>query len=133
MAIHPDEEATVRAFIVPSKRNRYLSLLANGKRRPKFLDRLNHCHDIDHRYATELSTPADIPALLRSHGAPDDCHVISDYREIDGRKMPLDDALNEAETIGWGTIICCLPGRLAYYLDEAGSKRRLLLIRLPDR
>jgi hypothetical protein len=46
--------------------------------------------------------------------------------------MPLVEALNEAEAIGWGTIISCIPGRLACYLDEAGSERRLLLIRSPD-
>jgi len=131
MAIHPAEAATIHAFIVPSKRDRYLSFFANGKRRAKFLDCLNHCHDFDTRFATELPIPADGPAVLRSHGAPDECRVISDCREIDGRDMPLEDAVDRAEFIGWGTILCCIPGRLGYYLDEAGSKRRLLLTRSP--
>jgi hypothetical protein len=133
MDISPNEEATVCAFIVPEKRKRYLSSLSNCKRRPNFLNCLNHCRDIDPRYATEIPTTADIAALLRNHGALDDCHVISDYREIDGREMSLIDAVNEADAIGWGTIISCIPGRLACYLDEAGSKRRLLLVRSPDR
>jgi hypothetical protein len=71
MTIHPDEEATIRAFIVPNKRDRYVSLLSSEKRRPKFLDCLNHCHDIDQRYATALPSSADVPSLLRNHGAPD--------------------------------------------------------------
>ena len=31
---------------------------------------------------------------------------------------------------GWGTIVSCLPGRLAYYYDEEGA-RRMLLERAP--
>ena len=131
MALHPAEEATIRAFIVPAKRVRYLSLLANEKRRAKFLDCLNHCRDIDNRYATVLPSTADAFSLLCECGAPDLCHVISDCRDMDGREMPLEDAVAHAESVGWGTILCCIPGRLAYYLDEAGSERRILLSRSP--
>jgi hypothetical protein len=132
MAIDPAEEATIRAFIVPAKRDRYLSLVSNEKRRAEFLDCLNHCRDIDNRYATQLPSLADVISLLRAHGAPDVCRVISDCRDIDGREMPLRDAVEHAESVGWGTILCCIPGRLAYYLDEAGTRRRLLLIRSHD-
>ena len=129
MAISPVDEATIRAFIVPPKRDRYLSLLSNVKRRAKFLDCLNHCRDIDQRYLSEVPSSADAISLLRDRGAPDVCRVISDCRDIDGREMALAEAVEQAETAGWGTILCCIPCRLAYYLDEAGSKRRQLLVR----
>jgi hypothetical protein len=133
MANRPAEEATIRAFIVSAKRDRYISLLASAKRRRKFLDCLNHCRDIDERHITELPSNVGAAALLRSHGAPDNCYVISDNSEIDGRVMPLPEAIDQAEFNGWGTIICCIPGQLAYYIDEAGSKRRLLLSRSPEK
>ena len=133
MTIAPAEEATIRAFIVPKKRDRYLSLLGNEKRRAKFLQCLNHCRDIDERYASKLPSSVDVISLLRDHGAPAVCRVISDYRDIDGRELPLADAVEHAAAVGWGTIFCCIPGRLAYFLDEAGTERRLLLLRPPGR
>ncbi len=55
-----DEELTVRAFIVPAKRTRYLSFLASPKRRGKILDGLNHCFDIDSRFATAIKSSVDV-------------------------------------------------------------------------
>jgi hypothetical protein len=126
MATDPIEDATVRAFIVPAKRERYATLLGNAKRRSSFLDGLNHCHDFDSRYATVLPSTADVPELLRSHGAAETCRVISDCRDIDGQVMRIEDAVREAEASGMGTLLCCVPGRLAYYLGESGEQRLLL-------
>jgi hypothetical protein len=124
--MHPAEEAVVRAFIAPHRRPRWLKLLGSPRRR-QFLDRLNHCADLDPRYIHPLGSGADAVALLRSHGAPSGCYVLSDTIAIDGREMPLAEALAEAETAGWGTIISCIPGRLGYYLDECGARRFLLV------
>jgi hypothetical protein len=124
--MHPDEVATVNAFIAPARRTRWLKALASTKRRRRFLDRLNHCRDIDERYATLLSSKTVIAALLRSRGAPGVCHVISDIPEIDGQEMRLEEAIDEVELGQWGTLICCVPGQLAYYYDELGERRMLL-------
>jgi hypothetical protein len=126
MKVHTDEEATVNAFITPARRERWLEALASAKRRKNFLDRLNHCPDIDERYATLLPSNAEIAAVLRSHGAPALCHVISDLAEIDGQMMELDDVIDQIEFAQWGTLISCIPGRLAYYYDESGARRMLL-------
>jgi hypothetical protein len=124
--MHPVEEATIQAFISPQRRTRRLESLASGKRRRRFLDRLNHCRDIDERYATPLASDADIVAVLRGHGAAERCYVLSDTGVLDGRELSLTEAVAEAELNGWGTIISCLPGRLAYYCDEGGERRMLL-------
>src|SRR4051794_27911303 len=116
MSTDPIEDATVRAFIVPAKRDRYAGMLGNAKKRTAFLDGLNHCHDFDPRYATALPSTADVAALLRSHGAAPTCHVISDFRKIDGQIMVLEDAVGEAESSGLGSLLCCVPGQLAYYV-----------------
>jgi hypothetical protein len=126
MATDPLEDATIRAFIVPAKRHRYATLLSNPRKRAALFDGLNHCHDFDLRYATPLPSTADVTALLRSHGAPATCRVISDCREIDGREMPIEDAVREAAASGSGSLLCCVPGRLAYYVGESGDQRLLL-------
>jgi hypothetical protein len=126
MATHPFEDATVRAFVVPAKRDRYAAALGSPKKRKAFLDGLNHCHDFDERYATELPSTADVPSILRSHGAGPTCHVVSDCRDLDAREMPIEDAVREAEASGLGSLLCCVPGRLAYYVGEAGEQRLLL-------
>ena len=58
---------------------------------------------------------------LKSLGAPDDCWVFGN--DIDGRQMKLEAALDEV--IGWrgGTIVSCLPGKLAFFESEDGRVR----------
>ncbi len=124
--MHPHEEATIRAFISPPRRTRWLESLASAKRRRRILDRLNHCRDIDERYATPLASNADILALLKAHGASTTCYVLSDAAALDGRVLSLVEAVDQAVWSGCGTIISCLPGRLAYYYDECGERRMLL-------
>src|SRR3954447_11827252 len=124
--MHPHEEATIRAFISPSRRTRWLESLTSAKRRAPFLDRLNHCRDIDERYATPVPSDADVVAVLTARGAPATCYVLSATTALDGRELPLAEAVSESAMGGWGTIISCLPGRLAYYYDECGERRLLL-------
>lgn len=120
------EEAIIRAFIAPARRKRWLESLASAKRRARILDHLNHCRDLDERYATLLPSNTDVVALLRSRGAPDRCYVLSATQEIDGQTLPLDEAVWAAELGGWGAIFSCIPGQLGYYYDECGERRMLL-------
>jgi hypothetical protein len=129
MALQPDEEATIRAFVLREKRSRYLSKLGDQKSRAEFLDRLNHCDDLNSRYATQIESSADLLSLLRSKGAPRQCTVISDIADLDGQQIALETAIQKVELAGFAAIICCIPGRLALYIDEAGTQRRLLLQR----
>jgi hypothetical protein len=95
------------------------------KRRRRFLDRLNHCRDFDERCATPLPSNADVVRVLRSRGAPSRCFVVSDSATIDGRELPLVEAIEQAESCGWATLVSCVPGLLAYYRDESGTRRLL--------
>jgi hypothetical protein len=125
MALHPAEEATIRAFILPERRPRYLEQLGAPRRRAKFRLRLAHCHDLDRRFATPA---CDVTAAeLRDLGAPEQCHLISESPELDGREMPLSEALAEIHFQYFGTIVCCIPGRLAYYHGEDGQRQYLLV------
>lgn len=124
------EEIIVRAFIAPHRRSRWMLSIASTTKRSKFLDCLNHCQDFDPRYVRSIAATGDsLVSLLRALGAPKTCYVVSAIAAIDGEELPLAEAIAVAESAGWGTIISCVTGRLAYYIDEAGTDRRFLLIR----
>jgi hypothetical protein len=120
------EEAIIRSFIVREKRSRYLELLGNKKRRAEVTDCLNHFQDLDPRYSMIVPSTANVVGLLQAKGAPDTCCVISDIRDIDGQTMLLQEAISTIEHEGWGTLVGCIPGRLAYYYGEQGERRLIL-------
>jgi hypothetical protein len=119
------EEQTIKAFMLKERRERYLSFLSNNKRRKEVLDRLNHCKDFDERFMQWLPSNADIVDILLKAGSPSEVYVISDSK-MDGKIMPLSDAIHETAMTGSGTIVSCIPGKLAYYYDEFGERRGLL-------
>ena len=124
------EEMFARNFINPKKRDRYLSLLDTPKGRSKVVHGLDHCEDIDRRYANQLpvnqQNPNAIEKILRQKGAPEVCHVMSANPEIDGKDMPLGEALKKTIGMGMGTLISCIPGRLAYFEYEDAGERYIL-------
>lgn len=129
------EETFVNAFIEKDRRDRLLFELR--KRRGDFLGRF--CHDaliyLDPRYVVALKPPNSDPAqtlkLLRSRGAGPTCYSISMSDGLDGRFLPLADALAIAVGLGMPSILSCLPGELAYLEaeQEAGPPDRFLLSR----
>ena len=54
--------------------------------------------------------------------------MVSENSDWDAREMPLRDALEATIGAGWGTLVSCAPGRLAFFEGE-GPKDRYLLIR----
>jgi hypothetical protein len=130
--MNPHEEQFARALIVPKKRDRYLTLLETSRGRDKLLEGLNHCQDLDPRYAmlvpSNQQSEASIESLLRRKGAPDTCYVMSDNRDIDGHEMSLSDALIKTVGMDAGTFISCLPGKLGY-LELEGFDGRYILER----
>jgi hypothetical protein len=90
------------------------------------LGHLNHCLDIDARYASRVSSKACIGTMLRARGAPANAYILSFTEAVDGKVMPLYEAIVAAESGGWGAIVSCVAGRLAYYYDECGERRILL-------
>jgi hypothetical protein len=128
--MNPHEEQFARCFIIPTKRERYLSLLESKRGRAKLLNGFNHCHDLDPRYATLIpsnqQSDTSIESLLRRKGAPDTCYIMSDNRDIDSREMSLSDALAKTVGMAAGTLISCVPGKLAYFELEGFDGRYIL-------
>lgn len=124
------ETEFVRQFVKPEKRRRYLSLLETRRGRQKLLEALDHFDELDTRYAHLLPTNAQtvdqIAALLRRKGAPERCHVTSSNADIDDREMTLNEALQETVGSSSGTIVSCMPGKLAYFEGEEQNQRYIL-------
>ena len=132
----PPTEAAARAhekglsqFIEPVHRPRFRDSLRDEKLRVKLRDRLAHFEWLDDRYAQDPG-PLDAERVigrLRSLGAPSTCFVVSEDDELDGRFMPLRDAVTAALWDDYGTLISCVPGRLAFYIDEVRRDAALLV------
>ena len=122
------EKSLVAAFVIPQKRSRYNSLLETGKGRDKVRRSLAHSPDWDPRFIRQIENqnPRAIQEVLRKMGAPRDCYVLSENDRYDAKRMDLLDALMGAVGYGMGTVISCVPGRLAFYEGEGPGVRYIL-------
>jgi hypothetical protein len=123
------EKAFVSTFIVSERRERYLTLLGNPKRRNKALDRLSGGRDIDYSLASEaptLCTSESLAVLLENMGADPTCYVIADASEMDGQHLPLREALWKTRVHGFGVVVSCVPGRLCFYKPESPTRGFIL-------
>lgn len=124
------ETAFIQSFVLPEKQARWLELLLNPKRRHVFLHRLADGWDFNSKFKIDLipsqQKPGNVEHVLRQHGAPEKCYVISEDADIDGSVMLLRDAIAGVLGYGMGSIISCIPGRLAYYEGEGPSDRYIL-------
>ena len=130
MKLSPHEEGFVETFVSRDRRDRVRGQLRNHKRRRKYLDRLNHTPDLDDRFLYKVPPPqqhvSEILALLRKRGAPESCFAISGPDGLDRTELPLEEALSAVVGRGIGTVLSCLPGRLAYYEGEDAGERYIL-------
>ena len=132
----PIEEAFVTNFIQKSRRERASFELSSESRRGRFLNRL--CHDFvgvfDARYLRPLPDGEDsvsLRKLLEKRGAKKTCHVISCNDTVDGKELPLGDAIQAVMGYGLPSILICVPDSLAYFEaeQEKGPPPRFLLVK----
>jgi hypothetical protein len=127
------EEGVIRAFVQRDKQERFLEFLANPKKRKKFTESLAHFRWFEQRFATPIPWKVDpklklwerhvqgvenVYRLLKSKGAGVTCWVISEDPEVDGRELDLAVALEHVNGRQIGTILSCVPGKLAYFESE---------------
>ncbi|MGH9773439.1 MAG: hypothetical protein ACRD50_00650 [Candidatus Acidiferrales bacterium] len=116
------EEAVVRAFFPPQRRERYLGFLSTKKGRAKFISELWDFNAVDPKRVVAIPPSQQnrdsIAKLLSSMGAPPMCWVMSENIELDARELELEIALRATVGYEMGTIISCIPGKLAYFEDE---------------
>ena len=126
------EAETVAAFVVPARRQRWVDGLTDPRRRRKLLARLSSGADFTKSLGRELTVSVrrdaqvdSVVALLRERGARDLCRVVAQDDDVDGRSLPLREALDAVVDDG-GALLICVPGRLALLLPEAPSVPVLL-------
>lgn len=118
-------------FLAEPNRRRISALLEKGeKRRTEVRSLLDHATMLDPRFCKRLTgsdaLPSPVEAKLRALGAPNMCHVIAAAKGLDGRDMPLREALDAIIGSGNGAFVSCLPGRLGYYEYEEAERSYLL-------
>jgi hypothetical protein len=117
-----EEIALIDAFVLRARRERLRFLVANPRRRKRFLEELAHFKWLDPRtvraLAPKAQNPEAIAKLLTQKGASETCFVISENASIDRKWLPLVSALKQVIGYGMGTFISCIPGKLAYFEDE---------------
>jgi len=116
------EQSLISAFVKRSKRDRYREMLSNPRLRHKFISLLPHFSDFDPKYrvpipSNKLFVDNILRELQRRH-SPNTVLVISEDRALDQKELPLVDALNEIVGRGMGTVLSCIPGRLAFVETE---------------
>lgn len=135
------EQATIAAFIVREKRERFLSFVGNAKSRDKFVRELAHFRWFDPRVAMPVPWKPNpklglweghldgihrVEQLLKSKGAGKTCWATSEDADLDGKELEIHAALDAVIGRGMGTILSFVPGKLAYY---EGEDEALLLAR----
>ena len=134
--MNPIEEAFVTNFVQKARRERASFELGSDSRRGRFLNRL--CHDFasvfDARYLQtllELEDAVSLRKLLEKRGAKKTCHVISCNDAVDGKVIPLGDAIQAVMGYGLPSILICAPDSLAYFEAEQkkGPPPRFLLVK----
>ena len=101
----------VEAFIEPARQQRYLDQSSSDKRRCKILDRFNHRLDLRSGVdATELPfnmATGDLVAELQIRGAPEECYIIADSCDDDGKVMPIGVAATLVLSHPFGIVLSC--------------------------
>jgi hypothetical protein len=120
----------IKAFVAPRQRRRLLAMMDMRAGPKRFRDTLAHALELEERYATKIppnqQNERDILRLLKSRGAGKECYVISENSPFDSMTCALEDALGNTVGSGLGTILSCLPGKLAYYEGEERNVRYIL-------
>ena len=112
----------VNAFVPKIRRERILAMLTVPKLRHKFRFELHHpkssllIPEYIRSIAPSQQTPTLILQALKKAGAPDRCWAIGN--QFDATFVNLDDALHDVVGAQMGTILSCIPGRLAYFESE---------------
>ncbi len=122
--------AVIRAFVAPERQERLLELLGSVRGRVKLRAGLAHFRGLDARYVVPIpageQSPAAIARLLRQHGAPATCVLLSEDDALDGQTLALEEALRQIVGRGMGALVSCIPGQLAYFEGEGPRERWVL-------
>lgn len=116
------ENSLIAAFVKRNKRDRYREILANSRLRHKFISQLPHFKDFDSQYRLPIPSNKlfadNIARELDKRHSPKIVFAISEDPALDQKELLLVEALEQIVGRGMGTILSCIPGRLAFVETE---------------
>jgi hypothetical protein len=116
------EQALIAAFVKRNKRDRYREILGNPRLRHKLIYQLAHFADFDPKFRLPFSSDKlfveNIAAELQKRHSPKIIFALSEDPSLDQKEIPLLQALKQVVGRGMGTILSCIPGRLAFVETE---------------
>lgn len=116
------EQSLIAAFVKRNKRERYREILANPRLRNKFTHKLAHFTDFDPQYRLPIASHAlgveSTARELQKCHSPSVIFAISEDPALDQKELPLLEALQKIIGHGMGTVLSCIPGRLAFVETE---------------
>ncbi len=105
-----------------NKRDRYREMVSDSRLRHKFTSQLAHFKDFDPQYRLPIPSNRlfadNIARELDKRHSPKIVFAISEDPALDQKEVPLVQALEQVVGRGMGTILSCLPGRLAFVETE---------------
>ena len=117
-----NEHSLIAAFVKRSKRDRYREILSNPRLRHKFTNQLAHFTDFDPKYRLPIPSNKlfvnNIALELQRRHSPKIVFAISEDPALDQKEVPLVEALKQIVGQGMGTVLSCIPGRLAFVETE---------------
>lgn len=130
-----DHEVGLAAFLIPHRRERFLTSLAAGHpRRQKATGRLAHFPDLDPAFCHPVDSSGRAAenvhrtlTQLREAGAPELAYVVADDNALDGQTLDVADALVRILATGTGALVSCIPGQLALFEGEHPGDRNVLI------
>ena len=117
-----NEHSLVAAFVKRNKRDRYREILSSERLRHKFTNQLAHFTDFDPKYCVPIPSNKlfveTIALELQKRHSPSIVFAISEDPALDQKELPLLEALRRTIGRGMGTVLSCIPGRLAFVETE---------------
>jgi hypothetical protein len=114
------ENKFIQGFANPEKRERFMLFLSKPKTRNKFTSALAHFKDLNLNLFERLNKSERHIILERARhlSGQNLCYLISENAELDGKTLPIEDALDETLGSGYGTIILFGDVEMVYYESE---------------
>jgi len=116
------EHALIAAFVKRGKRDHYRDILSNPRLRHKFTHQLAHFTDFDPKYRLPIPSNKlfvdNIARELQKRHSPSIVSAISEDPALDQKELLLVEALKQIVGRGMGTVLSCIPGRLAFVETE---------------
>ena len=117
-----NEHSLIAAFVTRNKRDRYREFVSNPRSRHKFTHQLAHFTDFDPKYRLSILSNSlfveNIVRELQKRHSPNFVFAISEDPALDQKELPLAEALQQIVGRGMGTVLSCIPGRLAFVETE---------------